>query len=199
MNKNEEYILHCAGFYHLLFWLEEQDKIGQKISIFNDIIYLSNLTSSFISIAISGKKKGKKPFLAFQYSTHIWLKNISWSHISIRENDNNLYLISEKVDGDYINYSDIPSFAIAISFDLLEKLSILKDCQKIDGRELFIDDDTPYINYHSRLFRVPILKLGKDEPILSDESIIDNNLLLRGKTANLESLYQNIVYNGNSY
>lgn len=91
MNKNEEYILHCAGFYNLLFWLENQDKIGQKISLLNNIIYLSELTSSFISIAISTNKKGKKPFLAFQYSTHTWLKNISWSHVSIRENDNNLY------------------------------------------------------------------------------------------------------------
>lgn len=197
MTDNEEYVLHCSGFYHLLHWMEEQDKIGQKTSITNDIIYLSNTTSSFMSIAISKNKKAKKPFLVFQYSTHIWLKNISWSHIAIRENDSNLYLVSSKIEGDYINYSDIPSFAIAISFDIKEKLNVLKECKKIDGRELFVDNDEPFVNYHDRLFRIPVVLLNKDDAILSDEQIIDQNLLLRGKTVNLENLYNNIIYKGN--
>lgn len=190
MDQNEKYLLHCAGFYNLLAWNEQQESIGHKNLIKNQIFYITELGSSYFSLGITTYKKIQHPFLAVQFSAQKWMKNIIWSHIAIRENEPYLYLVSSIVEGDYVNYSDIPNFAVAISFDMLDKLNLIKNFKKMEARELYIDEEKNiHVNFNGKIFSLPIKLLKAQEPILTEHDIVQYRDLLQNKGFNLENTF----------
>lgn len=215
MDKSEQYLLHSAGMYAMLGWIEDQKKSGTPVKINSQTIFLHPLTSRYFSIGISKNKKlSKTPFLAVQPNEASWIKLIQWDNFFIRERDLHLYLVSKLVRGDGIEFPDIPPFAIAISFDTLDKINLLTDIASLDGREYHKEDATQYykdsksldsqgnnsfvqgrvmINLHSKLFEsIKINKLNKNEFYLKDNlDYIKYDDILTNKEINLQSTFSN--------
>ena len=62
-----------------------------------------------------------------------WMKLIQWDKFYIKERDLHLYLVSKLIRGDGIEFPDIPPLAVAISFDTLDKINLLKDLHETKG------------------------------------------------------------------
>lgn len=193
MEKNsvEKYLIHCSGVYSMLAWMEEQTSVGTGIDyISNQTIYVPLLGARYFAIGTSKHKKAKLPFLAIQPNESQWLKLIEWDYIATQINSNYLYVISKVVPGDQIEYPDIPAFALAIPFDQIEKLSLLKNIQKIDGREYFIETNGAVkINYHSKLFTLPVKNFSDEEEYLPNQKITNYNDLMRDREEVLQSVF----------
>lgn len=215
MDKSEQYLLHSAGMYAMLGWIEDQKNSGTPVKISNQTIFLHPLTSRYFSIGVSkNKKMAKAPFLAVQPNEASWMKLIQWDNFFIKERDLHLYLVSKLVNGDGIEFPDIPPFAIAISFDSIDKIKLLGEIPIIDGREYHKENATQYykdnrkenpqdkssyvqgrvmINLHSKLFdSIKIKKLNKDEFYLQDNlNYIKYSDILTNKETSLQSTYSN--------
>lgn len=190
-DKANQYLLHCAGFYMMLAWMEKQSEIGTGSKMANQTIYLSSLGSQYFALGVANKKKAKFPFLAIQPNESEWMRLMSWDSVVLRERDNYLYLISSIIKGDQIEYPDIPSFAIAIHFDDISKLDLLKNYQKLDAREFFVDSDSAVrVNYHNKIFNLPIKRLGYYEPYLHNNNLTHYSELLSNKEKTLQAIYQ---------
>lgn len=215
MDKSEQYLLHAAGMYAMLGWIEDQKNSGTPVKLNNQTIFLHPLTSRYFSIGVcKTKKMAKSPFLAIQPNESSWMKLIQWDCFFIKEKDLNFYLVSKLVKGDGIEFPDIPPFAIAIAFDSSDKISLLADMQTIDGREYHKENATQYfkdnrkdnpddkgsfvqgrvmINLHSKLFdSIKIKQLNKDEFYLQDNlNYVKYSDILTNKETSLQSTYSN--------
>ncbi len=215
MDKSEQYLLHSAGMYAMLGWIEDQKNSGTPVKVSNQTIFLHPLTSRYFSIGVSkNKKMAKSPFLAIQPNEAAWMKLIQWDSFFTKERDLHLYLVSKLVRGDGIEFPDIPPFAIAISFDAIEKINLLNEIQVIDGREYHKEDATQYfktnkkenpqdkgsyiqgrvmINLHSKIFdSIKIKQLAKDEFYLQDNlNYVKYSDILTNKETNLQSTFSN--------
>lgn len=214
MDKSEQYLLHSAGMYAMLGWIEDQKNSGTPVKISNQTIFLHPLTSRYFSIGVSKNKKlAKTPFLAVQPNEASWMKLIQWDKFFVKERDLHLYLVSKLITGDNVEFPDIPPFAIAISFDTIEKINLLADIPFLDGREYHKEDATEYfldnrnnnqqknsfvqgrvmINLHSKLFdSIKIKKLNKDEFYLEDNlNYVKYSDILTNKETNLQSTFSN--------
>jgi hypothetical protein len=215
MDKSEEYLLHTAGIYAMLGWIEDQKNSGTPVKINNQTIFLHPLTSRYFSIGVSKNKKlAKTPFLAVQPNEAIWMKLIQWDKFCIKEHDLHLYLVSKLIVGDGIEFPDIPPFAVAISFDTIEKINILANIPYLDGREYYKENATQYfkdnkinnheknisfvqekvmINLHSKLFdSIKIKKLSMNEFYLENNlNYIKYSDILTNKENNLQNTFLN--------
>lgn len=191
MKNADQYLQHAAGVYALLAWNEEQQTIGTNTKILNQTLFIHPLTSRFFSLGIS-KKKGtdKKPFLAIQPAESYWMSLINWDYACIRERDLNFYLVSQVIKGDNNDYPDIPAFAIALSFDTVEKINLLKQVEILDGREYRQESGQIMINFHNKVFNVPVKKLNqKDSYLENTTDIVNYDDLLTGKEQYLQSVF----------
>lgn len=210
MDNAEKYLIHCAGLYNMLAWLEEQQnqgmpcKISQQIEwddtkIINgapsktsqQIISVHPLASRFFSLGIKKDKKHKKPFLAIQPNESQWFSMIQWERIVIRQRDMNIYFIAKTIKGDEQEYPDIPAFALALSVDTIEKLDLLCRMTNLDGREYWQEyDGTIRINFHNKLFSLPVSLIENGTPVIaSDKHIVDFNELMSRKEGILQNIY----------
>ena len=210
MDKSEQYLMHSAGMYAMLGWIEDQKKSGTPVKVSNQTIFLHPLTSRYFSIGVAKNKKySKSPFLAIQPNEASWIKLIQWDRFFTRERDLHFYMVSKLVEGDGTEYPDIPPFAIAISFDTIEKINLLTEIGLLDGREYHKEDATQYfkenneqkhlpsgrvmINFHSKIFdAIKINRIPKEESYLSTGLIYTNySDILTTKETNLQSTYSN--------
>lgn len=215
MDKSEQYLLHSAGMYAMLGWIEDQKKSGTPVKINNQTIFFHPFTSRYFSIGVSKSKKiAKAPFLAIQPNEALWMKLIQWDSFFIKERDLHLYLVSKLITGDGTEFPDIPPFSVAISFDTIDKINLLAEIPFIDGREYHKEDATQYyqdsrkenpqnksaytqskvmVNLHSKLFdSIKIKKLNKDEFYLQDNlTYIKYSDILTNKETNLQSNFSN--------
>ena len=213
MDQSEQYLLHAAGMYAFLGWIEDQKNSGTPVRVDKQTFFLHPLTSRYFSIGLStGKKVAKLPFLAVQPNEASWMKLVQWDRFFIRENDLNLYLVSKMVAGDGTDFPDIPPFAIAIAFDSEDKIKLLGDIGVIDGREYHKEDASQYfqsdtkvdrhfaqgsvrINLHSKLFgAIKINQLSKQEPYLdANMKYINYSNILTGKEAVLQNDFSGVA------
>lgn len=211
MDNSEQYLLHSAGMYAMLGWIEDQRKSGTPVKINQQTIFLHPLTSRYFSIGVSKNKKVvKSPFLAVQPNEAAWIKLIQWDCFFIRERDLHLYMVSKLVVGDNTEFPDIPPFAVAISFDSSAKINLISEFNVIDGREYHKEDATTYfkdsqkesgernsnegkvmINLHSKLFNaIKIHTISKDEFYLKDNlEYVDYSQILTNKETNLQNVF----------
>lgn len=182
MKQSEKYLMQSASFYTMLAWVEQQKERGINCVFENNTLYLPTIASKYFAVAISRYKKHKFPFLCIQPNENSWMQNIVWDYIAIRKNDINLYLVAKFVEGDGFSCSDLHPFAVAIKFDMKEKLEALMDFPKLDAREYFIDtDDTIRVNYHSKIFSLDIRVLEEFDNYIGD--VTDYILLEEEKRA----------------
>lgn len=189
MDKSDKYLLHCSGLYAMVAWINEQKNQGLTCKISNQIIYSHTLAGRLFSLGISKNKDfSKEPFLAIQPNENKWFSLIQWEKICIKERDLHLYFISDMVKGNQTDYPDIPPFIFAISFDSIEKINILKKINKLDGREYRMDEEGQIkINFHSKIFSLPIDKKEYDEPIMEfSNNYLSYNDLMRQKETYLQ-------------
>lgn len=189
MEKSDKYLLHCSGLYSMLAWVDEQNNEGLECKINKQTIYSHTLAGRFFSLGISSNRNfSKEPFVAIQPNENKWFSLIQWEKICIREKDLNLYFVTQLVKGNETDYPDIPPFIFAVSFDSFEKIDILNNLNKIDGREYRIDDEGIIkINFHSKIFCLPIEKKEYDEPIITfNDSYISYADLMRQKETYLQ-------------
>lgn len=171
MEQFQKYLLHCTGIYAFLSWMEHQSNQGLPCTISGQTISSHPFISKYFSLGIAKNKKlSQKPFIAIQPNEAEWFKLIQWDKICIRKKDSNIYFISQLVSGDGEEYPDIPPFAFALSFDTIEKTSILFQIQDLQGREYSKIDGEIYINYHKSLFNLKVHQLEKNEPYLITNS-----------------------------
>lgn len=169
MKQSEKYLMQSASFYTMLAWMEQQKERGINCVFENNTLYLPTIASKYFAVAISRYKKHKYPFLCIQPNENSWMKNILWDYIAIRENDIHLYLVAKYIEGDGFSCGDLHPFAVAIKFDMKEKLEALMEFSKIDAREYFIDtDDTIRVNYHSKVFSLDVRVLKETENYIDD-------------------------------
>jgi hypothetical protein len=189
--NSKKYLLHSSGIYTMLAWIEQQITLGTGTTTFQQTIFIPQLGSRRFALGISKNNKIKKTFLGIQPNESKWIQLINWDSIVIREKDNNMYLVSSMVQGDDIEYPDIPSFAVAIQFDSIDKLNLLTNIKKLEGREFFIDSDGAIrVNYHSQIFNLPIKHLLVNEPYLNeDEKITNYTDIMLNKERVLQSVF----------
>ena len=169
MKQSEKYLMQSASFYTMLAWMEQQKERGINCVFENNTLYLPTIASKYFAVAISRYKKHKYPFLCIQPNENSWMKNIIWDYVAIREDDIHLYLVAKYIEGDGFSCGDLHPFAVAIKFDMKEKLEALMEFSKMDAREYFIDtDDTVRINYHSKIFNLDIKVFKEHEPYIAD-------------------------------
>ena len=186
----KKYLIHCAGIYTMLAWIEEQNQLGTGSSVSKQIIYVPPLASRYFSLGISRHKKAKLPFLAIQPNESSWMKMITWDKIYIRRNDRHLYLVSSSVKGDEVEFPDIPPFVLAITFDTWEKLQLLSGITHLDGREYYQDDNGQIqINYHARIFNLGIKFIEEHDNIIAEEKLKTYRDILLDKEKELQSVY----------
>jgi hypothetical protein len=191
MKNADQYLTHSAGIYALLAWNEEQQQSGTPTKISKQTVYVHPLTSRFFALGISKKKNTSKiPFLAIQPNEAYWMRLIQWDKAYIRDRDMHLYLVSKVIKGDNENYPDIPAFAIALSFDTIDKINLLKRVNNIEGREYREDNGQIMINFHGNIFNMPVTSLPKDAPYLDDGIKITNyNDIMLEKEHKLQSVF----------
>lgn len=190
MGNVEKYLLHCAGIYTMLAWIEKQTSLGTGSDVFQETVFIPPLGCRYFALGASRKKKVRNPFLAIQPNEAQWIEMISWEKVVIRKNDSHLYLISSLVKGDEEKFPDIPSFALAIEFDTMEKLDLIKHVKKLECREFFIDtDDCIRVNYHSRIFNLPLILLDEFEPYLENQEVYDYSRLLSQREQILQARF----------
>lgn len=189
MKNPDLYLKHAAGVYALLAWNEEQQKIGTPTKITKQTLYIHPLTSRFFSLGVSKKKSvSKAPFLAIQPSEAYWMNLIQWDYCCVREKDLHFYIISKVIKGDNEDYPDIPAFAIALCFDTIEKIQLLQQVENLGGREYRQENGEIMINFHKKIFTLPVKKLQYNEAYLENMvEIINYNDLLRRKEQELQS------------
>ncbi|NCQ52307.1 hypothetical protein GW796_10580 [archaeon] len=194
MKKFEKYIEHCAGLYSFLAWIENETKNGIPYEILHDVIYLDPLISRNFSLGISnGKKSNNQPFFAIQPSETEWFYLIKWNKVVLRENDNYIYFISNSIFGDQEEQPDIPAFAIALYVDTKEKLDILSALSTLVGREYYQDDaKIVHINFHKKLFTLPLEKYIKNQAIIINEHLHDYSEILARREHEVINKYSQI-------
>jgi hypothetical protein len=193
MEKRESadiYLTHSAGILNMLAWFEEQRLEGTPCKVIKETVYIHPLSSRYFALSISRSKKfSNTPFLAMQLKESSWIRMIEWDRICIRQRDMHLYLISKVVKGDGSEYPDIPSFAVALSFDMMDKIRLLEKIDILEGREFYEQNEGLVINTHSTVFRLKVHKLKYDESYLLDEKVRDYTDLLRDKEIALQSVF----------
>ncbi len=173
MNNLETYIEHCSGFYSFLAWIEEQNETGKPYGFVKQIAYLDPFVSKYFSIAVPKSKK-KELFLAVQAIEAEWMSLIKWSYLAIKGNEPYLYLVAPPVKGDQENYPDMPSFAIALYVDTIEKRNLILNQNKLLAREYFLDADKVIrFNFHKNIFSLPIRIIDDEENIILDEDLLE--------------------------
>lgn len=190
LSQAENYLLHCSGVHTMLAWMENQKSLGTGAKVAFQTIRISQLGSRYFGLAKSNHKKGNLPFLCIQPNESQWIKTIKWDYAAIRKDDNYLYLVSSIVKGDDVEYPDIPSFAVGIEFDDIEKLTSLDKFNKLDGREFFIDTNGAIrVNYHQKIFSLPLKHLEINEGYLNEGIVMDYTELFSRKEEILQSIY----------
>ena len=192
MDKSDKYLLHCSGLYTMLAWMNEQQANGLSCKVAGQIVYSHPISGRLFSLGISRNKNvSKEPFLAIQPNENQWFSLMQWEKICIRERDLHLYFITELVKGNNVDYPDIPPFVFAISFDSIEKIKILQKINKLDGREYRQDEDGDIkINFHSKIFSLPIENKSYDEPVISDNNnYVNYSDLMRQQEAFLQNKF----------
>lgn len=192
MQNYKEYILHCSGIHCFSEWSEEQKFKCVSPIIKDNIIYLHTLFSNKLAIGINKNKKyNSKPFIAIQPKEATWFSMIQWDRIVLRERDLHLYFITKEILGDEQSFEKIPSFAVAISFDVIEKIELIKNISKIHGREYRLNEDNLIsVNFNSYLFELPIYLKSYDEPILQKTEYVKT---LYNKEKDLISKYKSNI------
>lgn len=191
MENADQYLMHAAGIYSLLAWCNEQEKLGTPTKINNQTIYVHTLTSRYFALGISKRKNFSKiPFIAVQPAEAYWMRMIQWDTAYVREKDLNLYLTTQLIHGDNNDYPDIPPFALALSFDTTDKVNLLTNMTDLEGREYSQNEGSVQINFHSKLFGIPVNSLKENEHYLdSNLEIMDYNDLLTRRESDLQSHY----------
>ncbi len=191
MKDDDKYILHCAGFYSMLGWLENQAKNGMESKVSGQTVFAHPLISRYFSLGIAKQKKyGKDPFLAVQPEESDWMSLIQWDRVCVRKRDMHLYFVSKLVHGDKEEYPDIPPFVFALSFDTLDKMSLVFQFNKLDAREYRLENNQVFINYHKKVFSIPVSKLDHDEPYLNNDEIVTSYFdLISKREKNLVNTY----------
>ena len=190
-NKADRYLLHCAGVYSMMAWLEKQNTLGTKTSVEKQVIYMSELGARYFALGTSKHRKAKLPFLAMQPNESQWVNLIEWDYIALQKNNTSLYLISKIIPGDNQDYPDIPAFALAIPFDFQEKLDLLDKFTELDGREYFIESTGEVlVNFHHKLFSLPIKRFKEEESFMENSSnLITYADIMRNKEQNLQGTF----------
>lgn len=194
MSSNaDKYLIHSSGVYALLGWIEQQESRGNTFNVVNETIHLSTLGAKQFALGTSRHKKAKLPFLAMQPNETQWIKLIQWDYIAVREQSNYLYLVSKVVEGDKLEFPDIPAFALAIPFDMPEKLELIKEVEKLDGREFFVEsDDKILINYHQKIFSLKIKRFDAIEPYMENQKIVNYVDIMREKESYLQNTFSTL-------
>lgn len=190
----ELYLKQVAGLYSFCEWLFKQIKNGEQLSARNNIIKLSPMSSASFALGRSSRCRGKKkiPFLATHVNEARWIRMIKWSHITLKENDNCLYLVSDQIRGNGVDFFTSPAIAIGIAFDAIEKLSVLAQEDRLGAREYFLENGTePKVNYHKSLFVLPIKRIGQYDEILPDS--INNEFI--NKSILINEYYEQLFAN----
>ncbi len=181
MNNLDTYIEHCSGFYSFLAWIEQQNETGKPYGFVKQITYLDPFVSKYFSIAVPKSKK-KELFLAVQAIESEWMSLIKWSYLAIRGNEPYLYIVSPPIKGDQENYPDMPSFAIALYVDTMEKRNLIVKQKKILAREYFLDADKKIrFNFHKNIFNLPIRVMEENENIIIEEDLLEYSEIIAMK------------------
>lgn len=175
MKEIKQYLTHCSGFYSFISWLDEQKRSGLPFEVLNNIIYLNPLFSQYISMGASTLKRNNgEAFLAISSQEAKWMSMIKWSEVVFRKEDNYIYILSPGVESSTSQYPDIPGFALGFYVDLKEKISLLHNLHYLTIREYRLEDDNGiYINYHSRVCKLPV-KLIEENMIIKNENSLKN-------------------------
>jgi len=193
MEQNEQYIKHATGLFAFFSWLEKQKNYGMNSKIIKQTVYSHPMVSKYFSIGIAKSKKySKEPFIAIQPQETAWFKLIQWDRIAIRKNDMHIYFISKFLKGDKLNYPDLPPFVFALSLDHIDKLNLLfdKKIKQLDGREYFLEENKIMVNYHSKVFNLPVVKLNQNEPFWEDTEVATTYLdIIHEKENELQNKY----------
>ncbi len=187
MNLNEQYISHCTGFYNLLGWLDEQNKMGYRHSIKHSIIYLDQISSKYFSLGV--QKNNSQVFFAIQPEESVWFKLIQWDKIVLRQNENCIYFVSKMMKGDNENYPDIPSFAFCLQIDSIHKMSLFKYIDKMDIREYSLNEKKELqINFHKKLVSLHIKNMQAKEMIVDNQNYLSyRDLMSKNESALLDN------------
>lgn len=186
----DKYLKHAAGILEFTKWLMTQEKEGKPSKTFGSTIYFHPFINKSFALGLERSKKNiKEPFLAIHNNEITWFHLIQWDKICIKERDLHLYFITQTIKGDGENYPDIPAFCIALSFDTIEKVNLLKNIPSIVGREYYFDEEKiSRINLHTKIFTLNIEVLQANQPhIIDDDSILTYDELLSKQEAKVIS------------
>lgn len=188
MKHLDQYLEHCAGIYNFLAWLEEESKLGIPYEISNQVILFNNLISRYFSFGVA--TGSKDIFLAVQPSEAEWFSLIKWTKVIVRENDSYLYFLAKTIEGDQKEQPDIPSFGIGLYIDTLDKINLISQLNSLSGREYYKDESSKiYVNFHKRLFNIPVETYEENETILNSENIFDYSQILAMKEHGLQDIF----------
>lgn len=199
MYDYQKYLTHSMGMSNLINWLGRWYRFNHSYDINESFIHLGSLVSGRFGIGIPKSKSfGKNLFLAIQPEEQSWINAIKWDRCVLKEEENRLYLVSKRIDGDMDKLPDIPAFSISLLFDSSDKIDLIKSMTHFDFRELWYedgenenDDKIEHISRGCPLFTLPLIQLAVNTPVFStSETVIKNTF---------EELLNNKINKTNSY
>lgn len=197
MSFLDRYVEHSAGLLSFLSWIETKNTEGKPYEITKQIVFLNQLISKYFSIGITYKKGKREIFFAIQPIESEWFSLIKWNKIVLRKNDQYIYFVAESMRGDEDSNPDIPSFGLAFYVDTQNKKELLSKLSTIAGREYFLDDDKRVkINFHKKIFNLPIEIVEANEQIIKEQKLFDFSDVLAKKEGRMSGYSEKPIFSG---
>lgn len=180
LNFSSPFSTQVVAIGRLMEWLRHGHQVRMDGSVNNKILTLDDSLSQRFAIGFPKRVENIAkpfPFIGIQRTERAWMHPMQWKGAYVKEGDRRLYFVTATTPSNDIRHPDIPSFAIAVTVNDSEKLSLLfrdKGARKLEGREMWIDENlSTRINLRSTLFSMPLTFLDSRTPIPLDSDDVE--------------------------
>ena len=180
LNFASPFSTHVIAIGRLMEWLRQGHQVKMDGTVNNRILTLDDSMSQRFAFGFPKRvDNGPKPqpFLGIQRTERAWMHPMQWKGAYVKANDRRLYFVTAAIASNDDRHPDLPSFAIGITVNDPEKLTLLfreRGQPRIEGREMWIDEGVKTrVNFRSTLFSMPLVLLDSKTPIPLDTAEIE--------------------------
>lgn len=172
LTPTSPYAMHVLALGRLLEWLRQAHQLRMDGTVKDSVLTLDDALSQrfafgFPKRTVHGPKP--QPFLGIQRTERAWMHPMQWRGAYVKPNDRRLYLATATLASEDARNPTIPSFAIGITVNDVEKLKLFfreRTQPKLEGREMWLEDNlTTHINLRQALFSIPMTMLDERTPL----------------------------------
>lgn len=139
--SSKELLFHAAGAVEYRRWLDSMEVLGYRYTMKDNVAHFDTQASITMCVGKAKVKGKEEKFIGVDTALGKWLDKVVLDEIYIATEDKRIFFVTKYMDCEFLGESDIPKFGISFEFDILEKLDFLKEGQRVNIREYFVDSD----------------------------------------------------------